>query len=184
MQKSVGLFLSSIADVSPTFLEEAEQLGSELARAGYSVVYGGSNEGCMGRLAKGVLSERGQLIGVVPELDFVEGIVQEGMAEKILVPDLSHRKCRMIERSDAFLVYPGGLGTLDEISDVLAQRQIRAHNKPIVFYNYLDYWSPFIECLETFYQQRMISTPVHDLFRVFDQPTDVIDYLNQCFQNC
>lgn len=181
--KSVGLFLSSIADVSPMFLEEAEQLGRALAEAGFSVVYGGSNAGCMGRMAQGVLGAKGQLIGVVPEMDFVKGLVQDGMAEKVLVPDLAHRKCHMIERSDAFLVFPGGLGTLDEISDVLAQRQIRAHEKPIVFYNYLDYWSPFIECLETFYQQRMISTPVHDLFRVFDQASDVIDYYHQCFQN-
>lgn len=184
MNKRVGLFLSCSTDVSPTFLEEAEVVGRELAKARFSVVYGGSNVGCMGRLAKGVLQAKGELIGVVPEMDFVEGLVQEGMAEKILVPDLAHRKCRMIDRSDAFLAFPGGLGTLDEISDVLVLRQIRSHNKPIVFYNYLDYWSPFIECLETFYQQRMISTPVHDLFRVFDQASDVVDYFHQCFQNC
>jgi len=182
--RKIGVFLSSIEDVSPLFLDEAETLGNLLAKSKYSIVYGGSNSGCMGRLAQGVIAAKGELIGVVPEMDFVTGLVQEGMKEKIMVRDLSDRKSQMISRSDAFLVFPGGLGTLDEISDVLAQRQIGAHQKPIIFYNYLDYWSPFLDCLETFYQQRMISTPVHDLIRVFDHGLGVIECLNQCFRNC
>jgi uncharacterized protein (TIGR00730 family) len=182
--KNIGVFLSSSAEVSPLFLDEAETIGRELARADYNIVYGGSNAGCMGRLADGALSARGKLIGILPEMDFVEGLVQEGMSEKVVVRDISERKGKMIERSDAFLIFPGGLGTLDEVSDVLALRQIKQHEKPIIFYNYLDYWSPFLDCLETFYQQRMISTPVHGLIRVFDQGSSVIEYLDQCFRNC
>lgn len=181
--KNVGVFLSSIANVSPMFLEEAEMLGATLAKADLGIVYGGSNAGCMGRLAQGALSVKGSLIGVVPEMDFLGGLVQEGMTEKILVKDLSERKGHMIAKSDAFLIFPGGLGTLDEVSDVLAQRQIGSHQKPIIFYNYLDYWSPFIDCLETFYQQRMISTPIFELIRVFDDASHVVDYLDQCFRN-
>ena len=181
--KNIGVFLSSSAEVSPLFLDEAEIIGRELACAEYGIVYGGSNAGCMGRLADGALKARGKLVGVVPEMDFCVGLVQEGMDEKILVRDISDRKGRMIERSDAFVIFPGGLGTLDEVSDILALRQINLHQKPIIFYNYLDYWSPFLDCLETFYQQRMISTPVHELIRVFDQPSGVIEYLNQCFRN-
>jgi uncharacterized protein (TIGR00730 family) len=182
--KNVGIFLSSSTDVSPVFLDEAQTIGRELARANFGIVYGGSNAGCMGRLAEGALEAQGTLIGVIPEMDFVQGLVQEGMNEKILVRDISDRKGKMIERSDAFLIFPGGLGTLDEVSDVLALRQINLHQKPIIFYNYLDYWNPFLDCLETFYQQRMISTPVHELIRVFDQASSVIEYLNQCFRNC
>lgn len=182
--KHIGVFLSSVSDVSPLFLSEAEAFGRLLAQSHYGVVYGGSNTGCMGELAQGVLSANGRLIGVVPEMDFAGGIVQEGMAEKILVRNLSDRKSHMIERSDAFVIFPGGLGTLDEVSEVLAQRQIKTHEKPIIFYNYLDYWSPFLDCLETFYQQRMISTPVHDLIQVFEDGPRVLEYLNRCFQNC
>lgn len=178
--KHVGIFLSSSTHVAPVLQAEAEVLGRSIAEAGYGVVYGGSNEGCMGALASGVLSARGSLVGVVPELDFLSGLVQEGLTEKILVKDLPERKGRMIERSDAFLVYPGGIGTLDEICDALALRQINHHQKPILFYNYLDYWTPFLECLESFYQQRTITIPLERLFVVLDKPSTVINYLNTC----
>jgi uncharacterized protein (TIGR00730 family) len=181
--KRIAVFLSSSDSVSPLFQEEAEGLGRSLAEAGYGVVYGGSNAGCMGRLADGVIGAKGQLLGVVPEMDFVEGLVQPDLTEKILVGSISERKTRMIERADAFVAYPGGLGTLDEVSDVLALRQIGLHAKPLVFYNYLGFWTPFVECLETFYQQRMISTPLDRLFVVLDRPEVVIDYLNECFRN-
>ena len=125
----------------------------------------------MGRLADGVVAAQGELIGVVPEMDFLEGLVQPGLTEKILVRDLAERKARMIERSDGFLLLPGGLGTLDEISDVLALRQIGVHQKPTIVYNYLGFWTPFVECLETFFQQRMISTPLGSAVCGFRSPS-------------
>jgi uncharacterized protein (TIGR00730 family) len=179
----VGVFLSSSANVAPVFLSAAEQIGQDLARAGFPVLYGGSNMGCMGALAQGVLRERGRLIGVLPEMDFMDGIVQEGLTEKIVVSDLSERKCHMIDRSDAFLFLPGGLGTLDEIMEVLALRQVGLHTKPSVFYNFLGFWTPLLEALETFGQQRMISARLDELFVVLERPEDVLTYLNECHRN-
>ena len=180
--KSVCVFLSSSTQAPPAFQEEAEVIGEALAKHGYGVVFGGSNEGCMGRLATGVLKARGSLTGVVPEMDFLEGIVQENMTRKILVRDMGERKAKMLEHSDAFLVFPGGLGTLDEVTDVLALRQINTHQKPMVFYNYLGFWAPFIECLETMVQQRLITTPLEKLFEVTDRPSSMLDYLDACLQ--
>jgi cytokinin riboside 5'-monophosphate phosphoribohydrolase len=180
--KQVGVFLSSSLRVAPTFLAEAEALGHELAKNGFTVVYGGCNSGCMGRLADGVLEARGRLVGVIPEMDFMAGLVQEGLSEKIIVRDLSSRKGALTSNADAFVVFPGGLGTLDEIAEVLALRQIGSHQKPVIFYNYLGYWTAFIECLETFSQQGMIAGPIEELFVVLDQPTNVINYL-KCAQN-
>jgi uncharacterized protein (TIGR00730 family) len=179
--RSVGVFLSSSKTVAPIFLDAAELLGEALAK--YKVVFGGSNTGCMGALAKGVLNRRGVLVGVVPEMDFVDGVVQEGMTEKVLVPDMAIRKQRMFERSDAFVVFPGGIGTLDELFDVLALRQIGVHQKPTVLYNYLGYWGPLVEALETFAQQRMIAAHPDELFVVLDRPQDVINYLDKCAPN-
>lgn len=180
---AVGVFLSSSTTVAPLMLGEAEILGQALAEAKYQTVFGGCSAGCMGRLAEGVLRGNGSLIGVVPEMDFLEGIVQEDMTEKILVAGMHERKSRMLELSQAFLVFPGGIGTLDELFDVLALRLTGTHQKPVILYNYLGYWTPLIEALETFSQQRMITGRLDELFVVLDRPVDVINYLNTCFQN-
>lgn len=181
--KNICVFLSSSETVSPAFFAEAETLGSALASAGYGVVYGGSRTGPMTALAKGVHDKGGHLIGVVPEMDFVKDVVEENLSEKLLVPTMAERKRLMLEHSDGFVVFPGGLGTLDELTEILCLKQIDVHQKPVVFYNIFNFWTPFLEALDFFIQQRMITTPTPELFTVFDTPQDVIEYLHSCLLN-
>lgn len=179
----MGVFLSSSTTVAPIFRSGAHELGLRLAQKKYRVVYGGSNGGCMGSLAAGVLEGGGELVGVVPEMDFIENVVQEGLHEKVLVRDLRERKLHLYERSQAFIVFPGGIGTLDEVFDILSMKQIGQHDSSIVFYNYLDYWTPLLEALDTFHQQRMITSSLDQLFVVHSSLDAVLDYLNECFRN-
>lgn len=183
MSLKVAVFLSSSTQVSSVFLEEAFNLGVELAKAEITTVYGGANCGCMGRLADGVLSKKGKLVGVIPEMDFLEGLVHEKLDQKILVPTLSARKVRLIEESDAFIVFPGGIGTLDEVTEVLALNCIedsaKAHSKPVIFYNHLGFWTPFLESLEIMGQQRMLYKPIDQLYQVFDTIPNVIGCIRE-----
>lgn len=175
----IAVFCSSTEDVSPMLLSETESLGEWLAKAGHTVVYGGANMGCMGALARGVLRHGGALVGVIPEMDFMQGLVQPGLTDQRVVPTLSARKEGMIEVSDAFLVLPGGIGTLDEAIEVLALRSLGTVTKPIIFYNFLGIWTPFIEAMELLYQQRLIRQPLRELLQIADKRED----LEECLKN-
>lgn len=178
--KSVGVFLSSSERVSDTFKEEAFKLGQLLAQEELQVVYGGADCGCMGHLAQGVLSRQGHLTGVIPEIDILNEVVQENLTEKLLVKTMGERKERMISLSDSFIAFPGGIGTLDEITDLLCAKSLKAplaNGKPFAFYNYMNFWTPFLESLEIMVQARMISAPLDQMYQVFESPEDMIGYL-------
>ena len=160
------------------FFSEIELLGQNLAADGHDVVFGGATTGCMGALANGVLRAKGNLIGVVPLMDFMEGIVQPGMHEVFEVPTLSSRKEVMMRECDAFVVYPGGLGTLDEAFEALAIKSLGTSRKPIVFYNFLGVWTPLIEALQLLIQQNLIRDQLDDLVRVIDKQDELREYLN------
>jgi uncharacterized protein (TIGR00730 family) len=172
----VAVFCSCSDNISSTFFAEAELVGRILAEAGHTVVYGGANTGCMGELARGVLSRNGHLVGVIPELDFMSGLVQEGLSEQHVVQDLSSRKMAMIDRSDAFLVFPGGLGTLDEALEVMALRSLGTLRKPLFFYNYLGVWSPILDALAILVQQHLIRQPLDEIFQVLDKPEQLREH--------
>lgn len=166
----IAVFCSSSESVTPMLLAEIEQLGEILAEDGHGIIYGGTNTGCMGALASGVLRKKGQLIGVVPEMDFTMGLVQDGLTERHAVPTMSARKEVMINLADAFLIYPGGIGTLDEALEVLALKGIGSLQKPVVFYNFLGLWTPFLESLDLLAEAGLIRQRLGDLFRVLDKP--------------
>lgn len=178
--KSVCVFLSSSDRVSDSFQEEAFRFGVQLAEQDFKVIYGGASCGCMGKLAEGVLSQKGSLTGVIPEVDILNEVMQGQLTERILVKTMGERKERMIRLADAFVAFPGGIGTLDEITDLLCAKSLKAPEavgKPLVFYNYMDFWTPFLESLEIMVQARMISTPLDQMYQVFERPEDVIGYL-------
>ena len=158
-------------------LSEAEKFGRELALANFQILYGGSSAGPMGALAEGVLSGGGRLVGIVPSMNFMSGLIRHRLSETVTVGTMSERKTQMILRSDAFVAMPGGIGTLDEVTEVLALNAVEAIQKPIVFYNFLGLWSPLIDSLDLLYRSGFISAPPTDLFQVFESSKGVIDYL-------
>jgi uncharacterized protein (TIGR00730 family) len=156
-----------------------EELGSSLAEDGHRVIYGGSSGGCMGALARGVQTKGGHLSGVLPEMDFMDGLVQSGLNEHHKVKDLSQRKVTMSQMADAFIVFPGGIGTLDEAFEVLALKSCGSLKKPVIFYNYMDVWTPLIEALTLLEEQGFIRQPLDDLLVVLDKPEQVRENLSR-----
>ncbi len=172
----ICVFCSSSDSVSPMILAEAELLGENLAKDGHTIVYGGATPGCMGALAKGVKRASGSLIGIVPEMDFMAGLVESGLSEHFVVPTISGRKEVMLRESDAFLVYPGGLGTLDEAFEAMALKSLGTLRKPIVFYNYLGIWTPMIEALDLLVQSNFIQDQLSDLVHIVDKQEQIREY--------
>jgi uncharacterized protein (TIGR00730 family) len=170
---NVAVFCSSSEKVSPMMFSEIELVGEALAKDGHAIVYGGATPGCMGALARGVLKGGGDLIGVVPEMDFMENIVEKQLTEIHAVPTLSSRKEVMLELADAFVVYPGGLGTMDEAFEAMALKSLGTLRKPIIFYNFLGVWTPLIEALELLAEQDFIRDEIKDLIQVVDKPDDL-----------
>lgn len=170
----IAVFCNSSENIAPIYLSEIESLGEELASAGHTLVYGGCDTGCMGALARGFFARRAKVIGVIPKMDFAAGIVQEGLSEQKVVPTLSSRKEAMNELADGFLIYPGGLGTLDEAFEVLALKSLGTMQKPVVFYNFLETWTPLIEALELLVANRMIRHDLNELFVTANKREQVI----------
>ena len=127
----------------PAFLDAAERLGCILADNSVGLIYGGGRLGLMGRVADGALGRQGRVTGIIPEhLHRVE-VRHEGLTELLVVKTMHERKAEMFRRADAFCVLPGGIGTLDEVIEILTWRQLHLHDDPIVIVNQEGYFDPF-----------------------------------------
>ena len=120
--------------------EEARRLGSWIGRNGHDLVYGGSLNGLMGVLAKAVKESGGKVTGVEPQFFIDAGFLYEEIDELIVTDDMSQRKNKMIELGDAFIAFPGGTGTLEEISEVMAKVSLRHLHAPCILYDLNGYY--------------------------------------------
>ena len=139
---SVCLFCGSADSADPRYLAAARELGTALARDGYRLVYGGGGVGLMGAAARAAHAAGGAVLGVMPAfLQDRERLFDE--VETVVVTSMHERKQLMYDQSDAFVVAPGGVGTLEEIVELLSGRRLDLHTKPIVFLNVDGFWEPF-----------------------------------------
>jgi uncharacterized protein (TIGR00730 family) len=146
--RSVCVFCASSPGSQPVYLEAATSLGETIARRGWHLVYGGADVGLMGALADAALAHAGQVTGVIPHELVQREIAHRGLTQLIEVSSMHERKAQMASRADAFLVLPGGLGTLDELCEILTWALLGIHSKPIVLINVAGYWDAFLHLLD------------------------------------
>jgi uncharacterized protein (TIGR00730 family) len=147
---AVCVFCGARDGADPRFLALARLAGDRLARAGATIIYGGGRVGMMGSLADGALAAGGEVVGVIPSMLLDREVGHQGLARLEVVVDMQVRKQRMIELSDAFLTLPGGLGTLDELFEVLTLRQLGEHQLPILAVSDQGYFDTLAACLREF----------------------------------
>jgi uncharacterized protein (TIGR00730 family) len=142
--RRVAVYCASSAGTDPVYRAEAEALGKAIADAGLGMVYGGANIGLMGAAADAALAAGAEVIGVLP--DFLSGreIAHTGLTRLETVATMHQRKARMVALADAFLILPGGYGTLDELFEILTWSQLRMHAKPCILINTAGYWDPLL----------------------------------------
>ena len=138
---SVCVYAGSRPGRAPQFVQAAAALGRGLARRGMSLVYGGGNVGMMGALADAALAAGGRVVGVIPRFLEEREVRRADLTEQHTVGSMHERKAKMAELSQAFVVLPGGLGTLDETFEILTWRQLRLHDHPILVADIAGYWA-------------------------------------------
>jgi len=126
----------------------ARELGDALAKAGVELIFGGGRIGLMGMLADAVLAAGGRVVGIIPDRLRSAELAHPGASELVVAPSMHERKRLMAERSDAFAVLPGGIGTLDETFEILTWRQLGLHDKPIFLVDVAGYWKPLRDLLD------------------------------------
>lgn len=145
--RSVCVFCGSSNNTRPEYLDLAGRLGAELARRGLRLVYGGGSVGLMGRCAKAAHAAGGAVLGVMPRFLERREIVLEDVPHR-MVDTMHERKHIMFQESDAFLVLPGGIGTLEEAVEVLSWRRLSLHAKPVVFLAEDEFWAPLFDLIQ------------------------------------
>lgn len=140
---NIAVYCGSSAGNNDKFAEAAKELGEWIGKSGNTLVYGGANRGLMGIVADAVLENGGKVIGVLPDVPRIQARKHTGLTESINTSSMAERKAKMIELSDAFVALPGGIGTLDEITDVLSLASLNEVTGPIVLVNTDGYYEPF-----------------------------------------
>lgn len=176
--RSLCVYCGSSPGNDPDFTEAARLLGKDLAANGLRLVYGGGDKGLMGTVAMSVLDHGGDVLGIIPEfLMQSEQIHQAKNIEGVdmqVVPDMHTRKRMMFEESDAFLAMPGGIGTLEELVEVLTWAQLRRHAKPVGLLNINNFWSPYVEMVQHMADAGFLHNPDQAMPQVFDRAEDVV----------
>jgi uncharacterized protein (TIGR00730 family) len=144
--KSICLFCGSSNAAAPAYLGAAADFGRQLAAEGVRLVYGGGGVGLMGAAAQACHAAGGAVLGVMPEFLRRREVIYDEV-ETIIVRTMSERKRIMFEQSDAFAVFPGGVGTLEEVVELISWRRLDLHFKPIVFFNQKGFWTPFYDLI-------------------------------------
>jgi hypothetical protein len=173
---TVCVFAGSARVAPPDHTELARDLGTRLGAAGMTVVYGGGSRGLMGTMADAALDAGARVIGVVPRDLFAVEEVHPGRVEIVEVDDLLARKRVMIELSDAFLALPGGLGTLDELAEVVTWAQLGLHGKPVFVLDADGYWDPLLEWVDGAVARGYVTTASRRLLQVVGL-ADVVEAL-------
>lgn len=154
--RSVCVYCGSSPGLNPGYLAAAEAFGRRLARERLTLVYGGGKVGLMGAVADGALSEGGRVVGVIPRLLLAKEVEHRGLSELRTVGTMHERKQAMAELADAFVALPGGLGTLDEIAEVLTWGLLSLHRKPCALLNLEGYFDDLLRFFSHMVGQRFL----------------------------
>ncbi len=166
--RAVAVFCGSRSGTDPAYAAAAAALGRGLAEAGTGLVYGGGKIGLMGVLADAALAAGGQVTGVIPAFLMRLEVAHDGLPRLLTTDSMHARKQRMFELADAFVALPGGLGTLDEIIEIITWRQLRLHDKPVLLCDVAGSAAPLVAAVEAMIVRGFADPATRGLFEVAD----------------
>ena len=177
MIHSVTVYCSSSSAISRCYFDAAAELGRVIAHSRWSLVYGGNAIGLMGHLANAVRAAGGKVIGITPQLLVDKGIHDTRCDELVITVGMRERKALLEQRGDAYIALPGGLGTLEEIFEIIVGKLLHYHNKPIVLLNTDEYYQPLLAMIEHGIENHFIKAKARDLYFVAPTVTAAAHYL-------
>ncbi|MFN7102469.1 MAG: TIGR00730 family Rossman fold protein [Pseudorhizobium sp.] len=175
--QSICVYCGSQPGRDPAYIAAGRALGKSIAAHGLRLVYGGGTKGIMGAVAAGVLANGGQVTGIIPEFLVDMEATRHSLTqldELIVTEDMHARKHAMFERSDAFVTLPGGIGTLEEIVEIMTWGQLGRHEKPMVFANIGGFWNPMLDLIEHMREQGFIHRAHLVQPMVIDEVDDIV----------
>ena len=155
----------------------ASELGKLMAEGGHTLVYGGGNGGLMGDCARAALENGGKVIGIAPSFFIRHGVTLGSCTEFIATDTMSERKTLLEEKADAFIVLPGGTGTMDEFFETLTNKQLGLHGKPIAVLNTDGYYSHILSFINDAIGKKFISARCAELYSFCSTPADAVEYV-------
>ena len=173
---SVCVYCGSSSRVDDIYKDSAKAIGTAIAKEGWDVVYGGGRVGLMGITADAALEAGGKVIGIIPEHIQAREIEHTDLTELHVVDSMHVRKQMMVDRSDAFVILAGGLGTLDEFFELLTWKQLGLHDKPIVMCNVDGYWDKMLDAIDHIAAKGFMR-PQDKSFEIVTKVEDVIPAL-------
>ncbi|MDO4477703.1 MAG: TIGR00730 family Rossman fold protein [Lachnospiraceae bacterium] len=176
---NITVYLGACAGTDPAFQKAVRELGTWIGNEKHTLIYGGSNCGLMGELADSVMAAGGRVIGVEPQFFVDEGFLHEGITGTIVVPDMSVRKAKMIALGDAFIAFPGGTGTLEEISEIMSKVSLGHLKAPCIVYNLNGYYDPLKTLLERMIEMGLSDRERQKLIFFEDSLEDIVPILNR-----
>lgn len=175
--RNVSVYCASSTQVSEAYKEDAAKLGKLFAKHGVTLVYGGGAVGLMGTICDAVKAHGGKAIGVIPHFMVEKGWLRPGLDEVIEVETMAERKRIMAEISDAAIALPGGVGTFDELMDIVALKKLGLYLKPVVILNTRDYYQPLATLLERSVEEHFQDEKFRQVWRMANTPEEAIDYI-------
>lgn len=174
---SLCVFCGSRPGHDAAHAEMAKQLGDAMAERGVRLVYGGGRIGLMGIVAQAVHEGGAPVTGVIPDFLLKLEVGNDQVGDLIITESMHTRKAKMFEMSDAIVILPGGLGTLDEAFEIITWKQLRQHDKPVVLVNSNGYWDPFVALVGSIVTGGFAHEKVMELFSVVDRVDDIFPAL-------
>lgn len=168
------VYCGSSGAVDQHYRDAASELGARLATAGIGLVYGGGRVGLMGLLADAALAAGGEVIGIIPARLRDAELAHTGATELVVVDSMHERKRLMAEAADAFAILPGGIGTLDEMFEILSWKQLGLHDKPILLADIAGYWTLLRALLDHIVERGFAGPPTRNLLRVLPTVAELV----------
>jgi len=178
--RSVCVYCGSQPGRDSAYVDAGRRLGKAMAENHLRLVYGGGTKGLMGAVASGVLSNGGRVTGIIPQFLMEKEATRHSLgqlSELIVTPDMHERKHKMFDRADAFIALPGGIGTLEEIVEVMTWAQLGRHRKPMVFANTGGFWDPMLKLIRHMADEGFIHTAHLVQPMVIDEPEEIVSAL-------
>lgn len=171
------VYCSSSDAVRSDYLEAAEELGREIGRRGHDLIYGGAHVGSMGAVARGAKAEEAHVLGVMPEKLDRLGLASPLCDEKIVTTSMRERKGVMEELGEGFIALPGGIGTLEEILEVMVLKQLGYHARPVVFIDVEGFYNDLEMFFHKLSRERFMKESTRSQYAICDGPGDALDFI-------
>lgn len=175
--KRVAVYAASSSQVSSEYIDAAAELGRTLAAEGIEIVYGAGKVGLMGALADAALDAGGKVTGVIPQFMVDNGWCREKLTNLIVTPDMHTRKEKIVSLADATIALPGGVGTFEELMEIITWKQLGLYANPIVILNTRGYFNPLKEMLERAVEEKFMREIHRNLWSIADTPRQAADLI-------